>query len=555
MSAETTKEYYLTRVRVQMLFPLNGVIRALWKFQYSRPLKKLHNANNVVLVDHAYHRINAHDGLIDYTYQVQRDCTNEQREDEYFAKSLSQIGISFHSTKFTIIPLERLRDHLHKAHERTMKRIDYLNSLLLRHVRGLSSITDKSESERESEKFQPHQNQQTQQPQQPQQQPQQQPPNNRVVTFWKDGKWWLDQILAHRTTQHWWPISNDTEDTEDERKKILANQDFRRICRYLNHLTRTLLDEYQKDVTDETEAVEILLNCTSEDQNMLNKLYVEPSMASLFAAYLSTAFMSHKQQHGLNTKHAAAKHDNTNVQSTYRSERDFDPKIYLDMCSSCDKKDIFELMLKLKRSHHPSLPCNCSLCSKLCSIANAWQFYNCVDEIWLRLEFNRKFYHTITSLINNTCVESPGSDGSEKHVQLVFLSYKNEFTTRETFISNFVNYYTFYENDEQPLSRKDYYSELREKASILFVFAVVNWELILRTIRAKVPHNSISLNQQSIFKSMDNTLYAIFSENSINRMSKERKQTLLNINAPYVNRGFGALPNNGINAVTTTILP
>lgn len=89
--------------------------------------------------------------------------------------------------------------------------------------------------------------------------------------------------------------------------------------------------------------------------------------------------------------------------------------------------------------------------------------------------------------------------------------------------------------------------------STIFLFAKVNWKLIEIAMKNGIPSSSISLNQQSLFKSLNNTLYSIFSENSIYRMSKETEETVLNINAPYVNRGLGALPNCGVNAFTADV--
>lgn len=490
---------YTIRVRTQMLFPLNSVILALWKYQYAPNVTRLHENVPIVLRAHAYHRLNAHEGLIDFTYTT---CERYERR--------PTISVTFRDLELRPIP--DLARHLHERSKREETRLRYLQYLL----------DDDRRLERERNEPRSEQNEDT-------------------VTFWQTEDWWREK-LSSNPTQRWW------------RQPEGNRHDFKRICRLLNHLVRCLVNEHGIDCTDT--AVRYLMRANEQERNLLDKLYVEPAMASLFVAYLSTTFMHHKQQHGLNTKHAAAKNtenkNNPDGGSAACSARPFDPKIYLDMCSSCDKKDIFELMLSLKRSLHPNLPCDCKLCSNLCQMANAWKFYDCTDRLWLRLEFNRKFYTKVSILLNETiAVEERANDTPT--LKIIYLSYKNEFTNRTNFISNFVNYYAFYENGEQPVSKFDNNRELREKISILFVFALINWQLIAKAMEANTAHNSISLNQQSIFKSLDNTLYAIFSENSINRMSKEHDQRLLNINAPYVNRGFGALPNCGINAVTTTV--
>lgn len=569
---------YSIRVRVQLLYPLNGVILALWKYQYLRNVKRLHDIDRVTLRTHAYHRLNAHEGLIDYVYTIEdrdgektaENCNNGLIDDQDCTK-IGKITINFKDTKLRVLvdPTEHMRERA--AQKRC--RLNYMQQLLSNTRDRRQTVNDINHTRTTYTETNA---------------------NTNGATFWQSNLWWREQLSENYESQFWWRRTDGT-------------HEFNRICRLLNHLVRRLTNEHNVSSVDT--AVRLLMTANEQECRMLSKLYVEPSMTSLFVAYLSTTFMHHKQQHGLNTKHAAAKNTDqrprNNEENRSSSKRSFDPKIYLDMCSSCDKKDIFELMLSLDKSVHRDIPCHCTLCNNLCQIANAWRFYDCTDRSWLRLEFNRKFYNKISNLLGETILAdecktknnasehtnqtssssssssssaSPFSSTSSSsssasistsspstlttsssrtkttNVKIVYLSYKNEFTDRTNFISNFVNYYAFYENGEQPVSKFDNNQALREKISILFVFALINWQLIAKAIAANTAHNSISLNQQSIFKSLDNTLYAIFSENSINRMSKEQKQRLLNINAPYVNRGFGALPNSGMNAITTTIM-
>lgn len=576
-------ETFLVRVRVQLLFPSVAVIRALWKFQYARTILRHHyntdNEHDIVLLDHAYHRLNAHDGLIDYTYCLRNRAVlstmTPTRTSNIYVRANNtgdQQNRLRQPTTITLndarlVQVANLRQHMHARSQRQIERQRFLSDLLEDQQCDTTS----------------HRN------------------HLHSITFWKDTEWWRQRLVQYRRTQHWWHENIDNTPGElDQGEPLLRNQSFRRICRLLNHLVRVLLDEHGVNSTHE--ATELLLTANEQECSMLNKLYVEPPIASPFAAYLSTTFMHHKQQHGLNTKHAAAKGDTDTTSSDTRqqsSKRDFDPKIYLDMCSSCDKKDIFELMLSLDKNVHSEIPCNCHVCTALCNMANAWKYYDCIDSAWLRLEFNRRFYNKVSTILDSVIMQpsnnmnsnnkkagtttsygytmgsttgqvcasdataaattttddgARGTTGEHQSIKIIYLSYKNEFTERSKFIANFVNYYAFYENDERPVSRDDCHGELREKISIIFIFALVNWKLIEQAMKRGTTHNSISLNQQSIFKSLDNTLYAIFSENSINRMAKEQKQRLLSINAPYVNRGFGSLPNCGMNAITTTIL-
>lgn len=651
---------FAIRVRTQILFPSMAVVRSLWKYQYARQIAKLHQPHErrsqdaqqgpfkqpilPILLSSRYHRVNAHEGLIDFEYKINQyldnspqNPTEDQQPDQQpnnrtnapltntGTKNDNRTGISvvekdvqtghhlqtygkpvktrFEDIAFRVV--DNLEKHVQQRDQEERSRLVFIDSILNNASRQIDIN------------------------------------KNAVVQtllFWQEPNWWREQMHEMKH-QQWWTNRTTLSDTQ-----IVRRQDFRRLCRLLNHLVRDLI--CTNGASTPTEAVRLLLNMPSQHCKMLNKLYVEPPMASLWAAYLSTTFMHHKQQHGLNTKHAAAAAGQTTNNATsgspinsMRSEHSFDTKICLDMCSSCDKKEIFEIMVSLSKKRHDPTPCECNYCSTLRNIANAWQYYDCGTNVWLRLEFNRRFYVKVSSLLAE-CItneeedekraeetkeldassrrpgdqsveppadqsdeqpipqpirkpitkpiqpttepitepiteprtepitepitkpittpikqprEQPNTPANSERTKIIYLSYKNEFTDRVKFMTNFVNYYAFYENSERPVSRDDCHGALREKISIIFVFALVNWELIERARDNNAAFNSISLNQQSIFKSLDNTLYAIFSENSINRMSKEKHQKLLSVNAPYVNRGFGSLPNCGINAFTTTL--
>lgn len=490
------EKVFTVRVRTQLLFPSTAVVRALWKYQYSRQLLDHHNATSVTLRRSRYHRVNAHEGLIDFEYELDTVETGRPLVTRFEDVRLQKV--------------EWLEQHVAKRTSEERDRLVFVDQLLRDNDNHININ------------------------------------KNAVVqtlVFWEEPEWWFERMRS--SDQQWWTIRDGVP---------VSRQDFRRLCRLLNHLTRDLICTNLANNTEE--AVSLLLRLPRQHCKLLNKLYVEPPMASLWAAYLSTTFMHHKQQHGLNTKHAAATAGQTvntnNANSpinSLRSDHNFDAKICLDMCSSCDKKEIFEIMLGIDKVTHDPTPCDCKYCATLRNIANAWQYYDCGDKVWLRLEFNRRFYVKVSTLL----AECLAQEEEGARTKIIYLSYKNEFTDRVKFMTNFVNYYAFYENSERPVSRDDCHGALREKISIIFVFALVNWELIERARKNNAAFNSISLNQQSIFKSLDNTLYAIFSENSINRMSKEKQQKLLNVNAPYVNRGFGTLPNCGINAFTTSV--
>lgn len=343
----------------------------------------------------------------------------------------------------------------------------------------------------------------------------------------------------------------------------MTHVDNAKSARLLNHLVRVLQQNLRVTAVDD--ALCILQRMPDRKIELLKRLYVEPIPGSLFASCISTIFMHNKQQHGLNTKHAATQRRQGNEDEStnslqpdlLRSEKTFDAKLFLDMCASCDKREIFEIMLSINKKGHPtpaspgngaySINCRCETCSTLRDLANAWQYFDCAEWVWLRLEFNRRFYGKVCTLLERLVLPNA------ENARLVYTSYKNEFTERGKFVSNFVNYYAFYENNEQLLTMDKCHGKMRQMVSTIFLFGQINWTLIEKAAAKGVPCNSISLNQQSLFKSLDNTLYSIFSENSIYRMSKETQQTTLSVNAPYVNRGLGSVPNCGINAFTSRI--
>lgn len=500
---QSSHDVFFLRVKAQLLFPHTGILRALWTFQYKwhaerHALRRYDARVEVRLHSVRYHRLNAHEGYIDYVYGV---CSSNDAKSSTALEPTTN-GIRFRDIDFRVIDQATgNKTHRQLATEREKRRSIFLDHLLVSRIAANDNDDHLATSSSTSHYF-----------------------------FWRDKQWWREQSKRLPELLKFAPTASTFNS---------------RAVRLLNLLTRTLLVRRRADSIEQ--ALTILSRAVDQHVDLLQKLYVEPTASSLFAAYLSTTFMHHKQQHGLNTKHAAGAGEDCNMSAEarrYTSKTKFDQKIYLDMCSSCDKKEIFEIMLKMPTSEHTvPPPCPCDICRHLTEMANAWRYYDCTDRIWLRLEFNRRMYNSVSLLISQ----------HSQFVRIVFFSYKNEFYEREKFIANFVNYYAFYENNEQPVNETDLHGPLREKISIIFVFAVVNWKLISNTINAKKMHNSISLNQQSIFKSLDNTLYAVFSENSINRMAKETKQRVLDINAPYINRGFGSLPNCGVNAFTTTI--
>jgi hypothetical protein len=278
---------------------------------------------------------------------------------------------------------------------------------------------------------------------------------------------------------------------------------------------------------------------------------VEPINGSLIASHLSTIFMHNKQQTGLNMKHEANKQFHLEMKSL-QSEREFDPKIYLKMCTSCVKRDIFEVMIRVRLRVHSNstaaadnrnsfIFCRCEMCEKLRQVANAWRYYDCDDYAWVRLEFPRKVYGLVCELLRD------GKRVNETDVQLVFTSDKNEFNDERLFVDNFINYYAFYENGQHPLVIDQCTSSMRNIVSVLYVFATINWVMIVESRRMN-QSNSISMNQQSLCKSRNNPLYSAFSENCINRVRAEKVRRIIRENAAYVDRGLGIVSNTGVNA-------
>lgn len=376
------EKVFTVRVRAQMLFPSTAVVRALWKYQYSRQLLAHHAATCITLRKSRYHRVNAHEGLIDFEYALDTVDVERPLVTRFEDVSLQKV--------------ERLERHVAKREAEERERLVFVDQLLRdndNHVNINKSAVV------------------------------------QTLVFWEEPEWWFERMKS--TTQHWWPDGDVP----------ISRQDFRRLCRLLNHFVRDLICTNLARNTED--AVSLLLRLPRQHCKLLNKLYVEPPMASLWAAYLSTTFMHHKQQHGLNTKHAAATTgqtvNTTNTNSpinSLRSDHNFDAKICLDMCSSCDKKEIFEIMLGIDKVTHDPTPCDCKYCATLRNIANAWQYYDCGDKVWLRLEFNRRFYVKVSTLL----AECLAQEEESARTKIIYLSYKNEFTDRVKFMTNFVNY-------------------------------------------------------------------------------------------------------------------
>lgn len=370
-----------------------------------------------------------------------------------------------------------------------------------------------------------------------------------IFDFWEDEKFWWNNLICYRN-EWMYEIANDAMRNEETKTKCL-----RKTSRLLNHLARLYLQNLRMENINDV--LRTLRKMSTNKIHLLKRIYIEPTNGSLFASYISTIYMHNKQQHGLNTKHAAAtarkddrdtddeREEEKRETVRLQSENTFDAKIFLEISASCDKREIFELMISFEKTKHDGPNCTCDLCRTMRGFANAWKYYDCTEKWWLRTEFNRKFYAKICLTLEEKV--------SRDEIRIVFTSYKNEFTDRENFISNFLNYYAFYENNEQPLTIGQCGGKMRQIVSIIYIFAHLNWLLMERAMKNGVPYNSISLNQQSLYKSLDNTLYAVFSENSINRIRKETQQKTLNANSPYVNRGLGAVPNCGINAFSTSI--
>lgn len=369
-----------------------------------------------------------------------------------------------------------------------------------------------------------------------------QPPTT-AFDFWQDTAWW-----RARVSSHWYDHP--------------YRRNPRRVTHLLNQLTRLLRQIYRVDTTRALRAISRL---TVPQIELIDRLFVEPIDGSLIASHLSTIFMHSEQQTGLNTKHEATRAQHSSIE-TLQSARPFDAKLYLKMCTSRVNRDIFEIMLRLRlAAHHGDDPvdekqktgdgrnhrdldeaarrtkqlfCRCDDCRVLRGLANAWRYYDCRSDAWLRLEIPRNAYRRTCEVLQRM-----GPDA----VQLIYTSDKTEFTDERLFVDNFVNYYAFYENGQHPLVIAHCYGRMRTTVSVLYVFAVVNWVMIVDW-RKRNRNNSISLNQQSLCKSLDNTLYSIFSENCINRVRAEVTRRAIRDNAAYVNRGLGLVSNTGVNA-------
>lgn len=359
-------------------------------------------------------------------------------------------------------------------------------------------------------------------------------PNYTCFDFWESIEWWKERVCAY-WFEH--PFRSNA----------------RRVAHLLNQLARVLRQNYRL----KTEEMLLVLNALGDKQiDLIDSVFVEPMNGSLLPSHLSTIFMHNKQQTGLNMKHEANKQF---VLSTkyLQSEREFDPKIYLKKCTSCVKRDIFELMIRVSLSDHNGgcsasststdksaerstfIFCLCASCDCLRKISNAWRYYDCDDEVWVRFEFSRKIYQTVCEIVER--------ETQQKKMQLVYSSDKNEFSVKDLFVNNFVNYYAFYENGQHPLIISQCFGNMRNTVTILYIFAVINWVMI-EDARRLNRNNSISLNQQSLCKSMNNPLYSIFSENCISRLRAETVRRYTPENAAYINRGLGIVPNTGVNA-------
>lgn len=344
--------------------------------------------------------------------------------------------------------------------------------------------------------------------------------------FWQTEAWWINRV-----PDYWF------------KHPYRSNQ--RRVVHLLNQLTRVLRQLYRLDVAS---ALKVLRALSPLQIDLINNVFVEPINGSLIASHLSTIFMHNKQQTGLNMKHEANKQFHLEMKCL-QSEREFDPKIYLKMCTSCVKRDIFEIMVRVRLSAHANradretrnsfIFCLCDVCDKLRQLANAWRYYDCDDYVWIRLEFPRKVYSSVCELL--LCNHNDGD------MQLVFTSDKNEFNDERLFVDNFINYYTFYENGQHPLVIDQCTTSMRNVVSVLYIFATINWVMLVESRRLN-QSNSISMNQQSLCKSRNNPLYSAFSENCINRVRAEKVRRFIRENAAYVDRGLGIVSNTGVNA-------
>lgn len=337
--------------------------------------------------------------------------------------------------------------------------------------------------------------------------------------FWRDESWWRERAC----------LFFDAEQRPNSR----------RVTHLLNQITRLAMHRLGLSAHD---AVQRVVSLPKHRVDLLDRCFVEPVNGSLLPSHLCSIYMHGKQQSGLNTKHeAASSDDTTTVAPSIRSVRDFDSKIYLEISTSCVKRDIFELMISLTGQH--AVSCSCDTCAPLRSSANAWRYYPCAENVlWLRLEFPRHVYSAVCEAL----ARSPSS------VTVVYTSDKNEFTDRDSFVANYLNYYTFYENGQCPVTIDQTTGRMRNYVSVFYVFAMVNWRMLSESRRRNPSNSSVSLNQQSLCKSLNNPLFSIFSENCINRMRAERSRRAVNATGPYVNRGLGAVPNSGVNAFQLT---
>lgn len=530
-SCGQTKWIYSIRLRLQLLFASAGVIAGIWWYDVKPKIERILQMKGILTITRAMaERINVHEMAVEFVFMFKRDNESGQfiaADDNY-----QENAEHFHWNHAIVMRfcdmrlLENQPHHIAKAQESLWRE----RSLQLRDTLTAEKIVKYVDNAC-------HTNAEF-----------------CIFDFWHSKAWWQQHVL----NDHPGWIFRQGNDYVDQAKS----------ARLLNHLTRVLLQNHR--VVGIGKAVEILKRMPDRKIDLLKRLYVEPIAGSLFASYISTIFMHNKQQHGLNTKHAATQKNGADglidkrQRDPLRSDRAFDAKIYLDMCASCDKREIFEIMLSINiKGHHdnlsqgswqnndeemiPPIKCLCEKCCMLRDVANAWQYFDCGVCAWLRLEFNRRFYAKVCALLSPLILQHVNG------AHIIYTSYKNEFTTRDKFVANFVNYYAFYENNEQPLTMDKCYGKMRQMVSTIFLFGNINWTLIEKAVANGVPGNSISLNQQSLFKSLDNTLYSIFSENSIYRMSKETRQKAVSVNAPYVNRGLGMVPNCGINAFTAKI--
>lgn len=261
--------------------------------------------------------------------------------------------------------------------------------------------------------------------------------------------------------------------------------------------------------------------------------YREPFDGNNLLAQLTSVFMHARQQGGLNAKHASLHGGAGQSEREDRSRADFDPKLFIEMSTSCLDRHIVELMLAVPQDALDSL-------DAVRSVARAWRLYDCGDEMWLRVEIARARV--------NEAFEAVRADSRSR---VVYTSDKNVFDERNAFVSNFLSYYLFYYNNETPPSFHGLDPRavelLEMRASVIYFYALVNWRMIEMNRSKQNRNNSISVNTQSLCKSNDNPMYAVFSENSIARVVGERSARSMTVNSPYVNRGLSYVSRLGVN--------